>query len=268
MPKNNKSNKKNSVGGASGGSAEEKRTDPHDGKEYTFNELSAAYKDTYTKKQITDYWNSTCTADAKKESEQEEPKASPDKAAAEPEAPAKKAEATPAVASSSAAGGYTLEEVAKHVTKEDCWIVLNGQVVNVTSFLPDHPGGDQVVLSFAGKDASEDFNMLHPPDTIEKYAPKCVIGKLATGSFAPAASGNAEAEKVAAEKAAADKAAADKAAADKAAADKAAADKAAAEKSAKSLGVSTRKGWQHRCSASGITQSCMKASLTSSNPSS
>jgi flavocytochrome c len=80
------------------------------------------------------------------------------------------------------AGEYTLEEVAKHNTKGDCWVVVNGQVLDVTSFLPDHPGGELAILTFAGKDASAEFNMIHPANVVEKYAPKSIIGKLYTGA--------------------------------------------------------------------------------------
>merc|ERR1712061_419696 len=80
-------------------------------------------------------------------------------------------------------GGYTLDEVAKHTSKSDCWVVVNGQVLDVTSFLAEHPGGELAILTFAGKDASEEFNMIHPPDVIPKYAPHAVIGKL--GAAAP-----------------------------------------------------------------------------------
>merc|ERR1739847_50346 len=80
-----------------------------------------------------------------------------------------------------AGGGYTLAEVAKHITKEDCWVVVNGNVMDVTNFLKDHPGGELAILTFAGKDASEEFNMIHPPDVIGKYAPDAVIGELGGG---------------------------------------------------------------------------------------
>jgi len=78
-------------------------------------------------------------------------------------------------------GGYTLEEVAKHTTKGDCWVVVAGQVLNVTSFLSEHPGGELAILTFAGKDATEEFNMIHPPDVIPKYAPQAIIGTLGAG---------------------------------------------------------------------------------------
>merc|ERR1719316_2246875 len=78
-------------------------------------------------------------------------------------------------------GGYTMEEVAKHTTEDDCWVVLHGRVLNVTNFLKEHPGGELAILTFAGKDASEEFDMIHPPDVIGKYAPDAVIGQLGEG---------------------------------------------------------------------------------------
>lgn len=58
-------------------------------------------------------------------------------------------------------------------------MIINGQVLNVTSFLDDHPGGKNAIMLFAGKDASEEFNMLHKPDVIRKYAANTIIGKVA-----------------------------------------------------------------------------------------
>ena len=101
-------------------------------------------------------------------------------------APAAATAAAPMVAAKQA-GEYTLEEVAKHTTKSDCWVVVNGQVLDVTSFLPDHPGGELAILTFAGRDASAEFNMIHPANVVEKYAPKSIIGKLYVGAPSAAA---------------------------------------------------------------------------------
>ncbi|TDL22789.1 fumarate reductase [Rickenella mellea] len=94
-------------------------------------------------------------------SEAKEEKAAPKEAAPEPKA-----------------GVYTLEDVKKHNKKDDCWVVVNGEVLDVTNFLPDHPGGEKAILLYAGRDATEEFNMLHDPKVIPRYAPDAVIGKL------------------------------------------------------------------------------------------
>lgn len=52
---------------------------------------------------------------------------------------------------------YTLEEVSKHNTAEDLWLIINGRVYNVTDFLEKHPGGQKPFLHYAGQDATERF---------------------------------------------------------------------------------------------------------------
>ncbi|PHT46645.1 Cytochrome b5 [Capsicum baccatum] len=52
---------------------------------------------------------------------------------------------------------YNLAEVAKHNNAKDCWLIISGKVYDVTKFLDDHPGGDEVLLSATGKDATDDF---------------------------------------------------------------------------------------------------------------
>ena len=74
-------------------------------------------------------------------------------------------------------------EVAKHDKPDDCWVIVNGQVLDVTKFLPDHPGGKKAILIFAGRDATVEFNMLHKPDVVDKYAPESIIGVLNESSL-------------------------------------------------------------------------------------
>ena len=40
---------------------------------------------------------------------------------------------------------FTLEEVAKHDNEDDCWMVINGKVYDVTDYIDDHPGGDVIL---------------------------------------------------------------------------------------------------------------------------
>uniref|UniRef100_A0A5F5PL07 Cytochrome b5 n=1 Tax=Equus caballus TaxID=9796 RepID=A0A5F5PL07_HORSE len=52
---------------------------------------------------------------------------------------------------------YRLEEVAKRNSSKEIWLVIHGRVYDVTRFLNEHPGGEEVLLEQAGADASESF---------------------------------------------------------------------------------------------------------------
>jgi len=73
---------------------------------------------------------------------------------------------------------FTMEEVAKHNKKDDVWVVVKGVVMDLTNFLEDHPGGANAILNFKGRDATEEFEMLHDDEVIPKYAPATVIGRV------------------------------------------------------------------------------------------
>ena len=49
----------------------------------------------------------------------------------------------------------TAEDVEEHASPRSCWVTRDGKVYDVTEFLPDHPGGDDLILKYAGKDVGE-----------------------------------------------------------------------------------------------------------------
>ncbi|KAI4102401.1 MAG: hypothetical protein L6R37_004412 [Teloschistes peruensis] len=97
------------------------------------------------------------------------------------------------------------EEVSKHNTAEDLWIVVDGQVWDMTDFAPEHPGGigskmenplsslfrslslstpnshqtdsnlpwakKKVILQHAGHDASKPYNEIHSPSLLTATLP-------------------------------------------------------------------------------------------------
>ncbi|KAI1815348.1 FMN-dependent dehydrogenase-domain-containing protein [Poronia punctata] len=63
-------------------------------------------------------------------------------------------------------------EVEKHNDKKSCWVIIHGKAYDVTEFLPEHPGGMNIILKYAGKDATAEFDPIHPPDTLDKYLDK------------------------------------------------------------------------------------------------
>nr|CAG8520140.1 15454_t:CDS:2 [Entrophospora candida] len=52
---------------------------------------------------------------------------------------------------------FTLEELAKHKTKDSLYVSIGGKVYDVTNFIDEHPGGEEVLLDEGGKDATEAF---------------------------------------------------------------------------------------------------------------
>jgi len=51
---------------------------------------------------------------------------------------------------------YTLDLVAMHNTQQDCWIVIDSKVYDVTDYVNSHPGGKTIVQG-CGQDATELF---------------------------------------------------------------------------------------------------------------
>ncbi|KIP09755.1 hypothetical protein PHLGIDRAFT_102296 [Phlebiopsis gigantea 11061_1 CR5-6] len=79
---------------------------------------------------------------------------------------------------------YTHEDLAAHSTAESCWISHNGKVYDVTNFLKDHPGGDDYILSFAGKDVAAVMKNPEEHDHSESaydMLEEMVIGRVGTG---------------------------------------------------------------------------------------
>ncbi|KAJ9443930.1 putative Acyl-CoA dehydrogenase [Diplonema papillatum] len=74
-------------------------------------------------------------------------------------------------------GVVSMEEVAKHNSPGDMWIVVDDQVYNVSKFAAMHPGGERVIKLFAGKDATEEFYELHRKEVLAKYQ-RLVVGRV------------------------------------------------------------------------------------------
>ncbi|RJO59839.1 cytochrome b5 domain-containing protein [Candidatus Parcubacteria bacterium] len=51
-----------------------------------------------------------------------------------------------------------LPTLAKHNQANDCWVIIENQVYEVTNYLDQHPGGRDKIIPFCGKDANEAFN--------------------------------------------------------------------------------------------------------------
>ncbi|KAI3452914.1 hypothetical protein Pfo_009577 [Paulownia fortunei] len=73
---------------------------------------------------------------------------------------------------------YTMEEASQHNTNDDCWVVIDGKVYDVSSYLDEHPGGDDVLLRATGKDATDEFEDAGHSKTARELMEQFFIGEL------------------------------------------------------------------------------------------
>ncbi|KAH9820960.1 L-lactate dehydrogenase (cytochrome) like protein [Teratosphaeria destructans] len=60
----------------------------------------------------------------------------------------------------------SVAEISQHNTPDDCWIVVDGRVWDMTEFAPDHPGGGEIIWKHAGHDASTTYSSIHAPSVL------------------------------------------------------------------------------------------------------
>ncbi|KAK1920797.1 cytochrome b5-like heme/steroid binding domain-containing protein [Papiliotrema laurentii] len=90
----------------------------------------------------------------------------------------------------SESGVYTLDSLKAHSTRESFWMLLHDKVYDVTQFLDEHPGGDEVMLEEAGKDATEAFEDVGHSDEARAMLKKMLVGEFKgekSGKAAPKA---------------------------------------------------------------------------------
>ncbi|KAI9754634.1 MAG: hypothetical protein M1815_005516 [Lichina confinis] len=73
---------------------------------------------------------------------------------------------------------FTLADLQRHNKADNLWIVVDGDVYDLTSFLEEHPGGQKILQRVAGKDASKQFWKYHNAHILEKYRPRLQVGSL------------------------------------------------------------------------------------------
>ncbi|PON63745.1 Nitrate reductase NADH dependent [Parasponia andersonii] len=78
---------------------------------------------------------------------------------------------------------FTLAQVSEHNTHQDCWLIINDKVYDVTKFMEDHPGGDEVLLSATGKDATDDFEDVGHSDSARDMMKDYYIGEIDTSTI-------------------------------------------------------------------------------------
>lgn len=81
-------------------------------------------------------------------------------------------------------GTWTREEVAKHASRDDLWVIIKDKrsqewkVFELTDYVDEHPGGD-AILTNAGSDATEGFHGPQHPESVFELVKDYCIGTLA-----------------------------------------------------------------------------------------
>lgn len=70
------------------------------------------------------------------------------------------------------------DEIMKHNTADDCWMVVKGVVYDVSQFHKYHPGGSEIIVKYGGKEATELFDAFHQWVNCESMLGPCVVGLL------------------------------------------------------------------------------------------
>jgi cytochrome b involved in lipid metabolism len=86
--------------------------------------------------------------------------------------PAPSATPSPSVTVKPAA--YTMDEVKKRNTASACWSVIDGNIYDLTKWIPIHRGGAQAITFLCGKDGTSAFKAQHanqasPVSTLSRY---------------------------------------------------------------------------------------------------
>ncbi|GMK54524.1 hypothetical protein CspeluHIS016_0111100 [Cutaneotrichosporon spelunceum] len=73
---------------------------------------------------------------------------------------------------------YTLEDLKANKTRKSLWLSIHHKVYDVTKFIDEHPGGDEVLLEEAGRDGTEAFEDVGHSDEARNLLKTLLIGSL------------------------------------------------------------------------------------------
>ncbi|KAF8806216.1 cytochrome b5 [Phlegmacium glaucopus] len=88
----------------------------------------------------------------------------------------------------------TLDELRANNSREKFYILVHGKVYNVTKFMDEHPGGDEVILAEGGQDATEAFEDVGHSDEARALLPGMLVGDFEQDSGIKLKSGAAAAQ--------------------------------------------------------------------------
>jgi len=73
---------------------------------------------------------------------------------------------------------FTYSDVSEHASKKDLYLVIHDKVYNTSSFIDEHPGGEEVLLDVGGQDATEAFEDVGHSDEAREILEGLLVGTL------------------------------------------------------------------------------------------
>lgn len=80
---------------------------------------------------------------------------------------------------------YTKAQIKEHNSKSSVWILIENDVYDVTPFLNEHPGGEEVLIEQAGKEATEAFEDVGHSSDAREMMVKYKVGTLVAAERKP-----------------------------------------------------------------------------------
>ena len=84
---------------------------------------------------------------------------------------------TPTPTPTATSAGFNKANVALHNTKTDCWSYVDGKVYNLTLWIKEHPGGEDVIISMCGSNGADMLHGHHGTE-VDSYLAPYLLGEL------------------------------------------------------------------------------------------
>jgi len=95
--------------------------------------------------------------------------------------PTMTAKSTPTPSPTTTQAGYSMEDVKKRNTSSACWTVIDGNVYDLTKWIPAHRGGPQSIIFLCGKDGTSAYKVQHEGAS----TPMAALANYFIGPLAP-----------------------------------------------------------------------------------
>ncbi|GLB34104.1 putative cytochrome b5 family protein [Lyophyllum shimeji] len=90
----------------------------------------------------------------------------------------------------------TIDDLRAHKTKESLYLLIHGKVYDVSKFIDEHPGGDEVLLAEGGQDATEAFEDVGHSDEARALLPGMLVGEFEGGAKLKSGAAEAQSKRV------------------------------------------------------------------------